>query len=234
MCHKKGDIMKTNKILKIISIILEASFIGSIFLYIYNYYIATKKYEIIPAIIKSRLNLFVIIAIVTFILFLIIKFVLYLRNKQIDDDGEQLQMDFDEKDTYRDLEAPVTERVFLYKNEYDVPKNRQMHCPNCNSIIDKNAYICIKCGYLIKSIEEKVVEKVVEKPVIVEKVIEKPVVVEKQVERIIEGKTGRVIVERDPKKARLINILINLGLVIAIIITLILIINQAIQRGIIR
>ena len=39
--------MKLSKGLKIFSVILECSFIGSIILYIYNYFMATKKYEII-------------------------------------------------------------------------------------------------------------------------------------------------------------------------------------------
>ncbi len=219
--------MKTDKILKIFSIILEASFIGSIILYIYNYYIASKKYEVIPALVKSRLNIFITVAIIAFILFLIIRFVMYLRTKPYDYESEQLQMDLRDEiteDKYKNLEAPVTERVFIYKDEYEVPKNRQFVCPNCGSVIDKNAFICIKCGYLLKQlVQQKVVERVIEKPV------------EKVVERIVERRPQKVIIRKNKSvdKGKLINILINLGLVIAIIIVLIMIINLAIQRGII-
>ena len=236
--------MKTNKFLRILCIILECSFVGTVFLYIYNYYIANRKYEIIPASLRTRLNIFIIIAIISLVLFLVIRYILYRRNRKTVDKDVQLQMDFDEKkeEVYRNLEEPIRERVFIYKNEYEVPKNRQTICPNCGSVIDKNAFICVKCGFLVKQIvQQKVVERVIEKPVekVVEKIVEKPV--EKVVERIIERRPEKIIINRTKKKkknsiinkAKLINILINLGLIIAIIIVLILIINLAIQRGII-
>ena len=77
--------MNSNKGLKIFSIILECSFIGSIILYVYNYFVSSKKYEIMPIEIKKRLNLFIIIAVVSLILFLIIKYVLYIKNKPVHD-----------------------------------------------------------------------------------------------------------------------------------------------------
>lgn len=231
--------MRTNKVLKIFSIILEASFIGSIILYIYNYYIASKKYEIIPALVKSRLNAFIIAAIITFILFLIVRFIMYLRDKPYDYESEQLQMDLKDEiteDKYKNLEAPVTERVFIYKNEYEIPKNKQMICPNCKSVIDKNAFLCIKCGFLLKKLtQEKVVERVIEKPVekVVEKIVERPAKA-KVVERVYEDIPERVIVRKPVNKRFLTNLLINIGLIIAIIIVLLMIINLATQRGIIR
>ena len=57
--------MKTNKILRSLSVIFECSFIGCIILYAYNYYVSAKKYEIIPTDIKKNLNIFVIIAIIS-------------------------------------------------------------------------------------------------------------------------------------------------------------------------
>ena len=45
--------MKLNKGLKILSIIFECSFIGSVMLYIYSYFDASKKYDILPAEIKT-------------------------------------------------------------------------------------------------------------------------------------------------------------------------------------
>ena len=115
---------------------------------------------------------------------------------------------------YKDLEAPITERVFVYKDSYEVPRERQMVCPNCGRIIDKNATICIKCGYLLKSvIQEKVVEKVVSK----------------------EDNLLRDLYKEEPKHNNkfIINTLINVGLVVGIIICIVLIINMAIERGII-
>ena len=217
--------MKKRNGLKILSFVLEASFIGSILLYVYNYYVASRKYEIIPAEIKARLNTFIIAAIIIFIIFLIVKFVLYVTSANMyEEELEQMQLDLDDKEEkkestaiekYKDLEAPVTERVYIYKDQYEIPKNRQIVCPNCNSIIDRNAFICVKCGFLLKNIiQEKIVEKVVEKPVYIH-----------------EHKNTKVI--KINNKSRLINILINLGLVIAIIVVLLLIINQASIRGII-
>lgn len=223
--------MKKNEGLKILSILLEAIFLGSVILYIYNYFIANKKYEVIPAAIKSRLNMFVIIAIVAFIIFLIVKYIIYVGNNFIvsenNDNNEQLQMDFDnyyskpkETSTLRNLEAPVTERVFIYKNEYEVPKERIAHCKNCGSIVDKNAHICLKCGYLLKNIvQERIIERVVSEPRV--EVVRKPA-------------TYKPMVYAKPvNKAKLTGILVNLGLVISILITIVLILNLAVERGII-
>ena len=210
--------MVKSKTLRILSIILEASFLGSIILYAYNYYVARKKYDVFPAQLKGRLNIFIIIAIVSFILFLIVKYALYLRNKVIVDNNEQLQLDLDDvvESKPRDLEAPITERVFIYKNEYEVPKERIAYCKNCGSIVDKNAHICLKCGYLLKSIvTEKVVEKVITKPV------------------YINSKERVYVKQKSIDKVKLTNILINLGLIIAILITLVMILNLASERGII-
>lgn len=210
--------MKTNKILRSVSVIFECSFIGCIILYAYNYYVSAKKYEIIPTDIKKNLNIFVIIAIISIILFLVIKYVLYLRNKPIEEKLSQLELNFNEFNTdnleqkYKNLEAPVTERVIIYKDAYDVPKERQMECPNCKNIIDKNAYICIKCGYLLQRNEPKIIEK--------------PVYIEKQVYNANKKQIANNI--------NLKNILINIGLIICIIAALIIIINMAIERGIIK
>ena len=201
--------MKLNKGLRILSIIFECSFIGSIMLYIYNYFNASKKYEILPAEIKSKLNIFIFIAVASLVLFLIIKYVLHLRNNTKKEEI-QLQMDLEDKkeNIYRNLEAPVTERVFIYKNEYEVPKDRQTICENCGNIVDKNAFICVKCGCLLKEMpKERIIERVVKTEVNKER--------------------------NNTKNNKLVNILINTGLIIAIIICVILIINLAMERGII-
>jgi len=201
--------MKLNKGLKIASIIFECSFIGSVMLYIYNYYNASKKYEILPIEVKSRLNVFIYLAIFSFIIFLIIKYVLYLRNNTKKEDT-QLQMNLEDKkeNKYKNLEAPVTERVFFYKNEYEVPKERQTICENCGNVVDKNAFICIKCGCLLKEMpKERVIERIIKTEVKKEK--------------------------KNISNTQIMNILINTGLIISIIIFTILIINLAIQRGII-
>lgn len=232
--------MKLSKGLKVFSIILECSFIGCIILYIYNYFIASKKYEIMPIEVKKILNVFVIIGIISLILFLIVKFVLYIINRKIYEDV-QLQMDLSDpiEKQYKDLEAPVTERVFIYKNEYEVPKSRQLKCPNCGNVIDKNAFICIKCGFLLKEIQPKIIEKIVEKPVekIVEKIVEKPV--EKIIERPVVISERRipnqgVIVTKNRKdNLRLTNLIINICLITASITLFILMLYIAAQRGVI-
>lgn len=201
--------MKLNKSLKLLSIILECSFIGSVIIYIYNYFVASKKYEIIPIEIKTRLNIFITIAVISLILFLILKYVIYVINNTKKEDV-QLQMDLKEEreSIYRNLEAPVTERVFIYKNEYEVPKDRQIKCENCGNIVDKNAFICVKCGCLLKEMpKERIVERVVKQEI-----------------------------KKEPKTTSNVdisNILINTGLIITIIIFIILIVNLAMERGII-
>lgn len=213
--------MNSNKGLKIFSIILECSFIGSIILYVYNYYLSSKKYEIMPVEIKNRLNLFIIIAVVSLILFLIIKYALNIKNKPVKEDV-QLQMNLkeekEEKETkYRNLEAPVTERVFIYKNEYEVPKDRQSICENCGNVVDKNAFICVKCGCLLKEMpKERVVERVIK---------------EIPRERVINKAPKKVY--KPMSNVQISNLLINLGLVIGIVIFVILIVNLAVERGII-
>ena len=199
--------MKTNKILKILSIMFECSFIGSVMLYIYNYFNASKRYEILPAEIKTRLNIFIFVAVTSLIIFLIIKYVLYLRNNTKKEEI-QLQMNLEEKreTAYRNLEAPVTERVFFYKNEYEVPKERQTICENCGNIVDKNAFICVKCGCLLKEMPK---------------------------ERIIERVVKTEIKKEKKSNTKLLNILVNTGLIIAIVVVIILIVNLAIERGII-
>lgn len=213
--------MNSNKGLKIFSIILECSFIGSIILYVYNYYLSSKKYEIMPVEIKNRLNLFIIIAVVSLILFLIIKYALYIKNKPVDE-NVQLEMDLkeekEEKETkYRNLEAPVTERVFIYKNEYEVPKDRQSICENCGNVVDKNAFICVKCGCLLKEMpKERVVERVI-----------------KEIPRERVSNNAPKKVYKPMSNVQISNMLINLGLVIGIVIFVILIVNLAVERGII-
>ena len=202
--------MKLNKVLRIFSVIFECSFLGSIIISIYNYFISSKKYEVIPDTVKSTLNIFIIIAFISLLLFLIIKYVLYVRNKPIEDKITQLEMPLDEtekkENIYKNLEQEVTERVIIYKDSYDVPKDRRMECPNCKNIIDKNAFICVKCGYLLKPIKE---ERVIEKHI-----ISKP----KESIKLDES---------------IVNILINSGLIIAIIVCIAFIINIATERGII-
>ena len=197
--------MKLNKLLRMFSIIFECSFLGSLIISIYNYFVSSKKYEVIPDTVKHTLNIFIIIAFISLILFLIIKYVLYVRNKPIKEKITQLEMPLEE-DKYKNLEQEVTERVIIYKDAYDVPKERRMECPNCRNIIDKNAFICVKCGYLLKPIKE---ERIIEKHII--------------------SKPSHSINLDD----NIVNILINSGLVIAIIICIAFIINIAIERGII-
>lgn len=203
--------MNSNKGLRIFSIILECSFIGSVILYVYNYFVANKKYDILPVEIKTRLNVFIGIAVVSLILFLIIKYVMSVLNKPVKPEKKEVQLQMELKEEkenkYRNLEAPVTERVFIYKNEYQVPKERQSICPNCGNIVDKNAFICVKCGCLLKQMpRDRVVERVVR---------------------------TEVKKRNSMSNAQIMNIFVNAGLVMAIVIFIVLILNLAMERGII-
>ena len=53
--------MKLNKVLKVFSVIFECSAIGNIVLYIYNFYMSSKKYEIMPEKVKTNLNIFMLL-----------------------------------------------------------------------------------------------------------------------------------------------------------------------------
>lgn len=202
--------MSTNKVLRTLSIIFECSFIGSVILYIYNYYISNKKYEIMPDAVKSNLNIFVIIAVMSLILFLILKYVLYLRNKTVSPKVSQIRMNFNERSNIEEIsknsniQDKSVERVIIYKDSYDVPKNKRMICPNCNNIIDKSAFICLKCGILLRNFTP----------------------VEKRIERNY--------IDKPIDKIKLRNMVINAGLIIAIILCLVFIIDIAIERGIIK
>lgn len=204
--------MKLNKFLRILSVIFECSLIGSIVLYVYNYYVASRKYEVIPADLRKNLNLFVIVGIVSLIIFLIIKYVLYLRNKT--DNVEEI-----ETEPTNSVNDNVIERVIIHKDSYEVPKERRALCPNCKNIVDKNAVICLKCGFLLKEI---VKEKVIEKHIY-----------EKNNSNINSNIIRKKNTFDNVDKRKLKNILINVGLGIAIVICLILIISMAIERGII-
>ena len=204
--------MKLNKVLKIFSVIFECSAIGNIVLYIYNFYMSSKKYEIMPEKVKTNLNIFMIAAIISLILFLIIKYVLYLRNKT--DNVEEI-----ETEPTNSVNDNVIERVIIHKDSYEVPKERRALCPNCKNIVDKNAVICLKCGFLLKEI---VKEKVIEKHIY-----------EKNNSNINSNIIRKKNTFDNVDKRKLKNVLINVGLGIAIVICLILIISMAIERGII-
>ena len=197
--------MKLNNILKFFSIIFQSSFVGSIILYAYNYYIGIKKYETIPAELQKNLNIFIFICIVSAVLYAIIRFILYMRNKE---EKEVFTKTYTNESYNKvNIEQPVTERVIIYKDSYDVPKEKRMVCPNCNNIIDKNAFICLKCGYLLnnnvfnREAKETREYRNIEKHSYVNKINK--------------------------------NMLVNISLIIAIVICLIFIINIAMERGII-
>jgi len=197
--------MKLNNILKFFSIIFQSSFVGSIILYAYNYYIGIKKYETIPAELQKNLNIFILICIVSAVLYAIIRFVLYMRNKE---EKEVYTKTVNiESDRKINIEQPLTERVIIYKDSYDVPKEKRMICPNCNNIIDKNAFICLKCGYLINNNVFAKVEK--------------------------ETREYKHVDKHNNVNKINTNLLINIGLAVAILICLIFIINIAMERGII-
>ena len=196
--------MKLNNILKFFSIIFQSSFVGSIILYAYNYYIGIKKYETIPAELQKNLNIFIFICIVSAVLYAIIRFILYMRNKE---EKEEYTKVVDVDNTRVNIEQPLTERVIIYKDSYDVPKEKRMICPNCNNIIDKNAFICLKCGYLLNNNIFAKEEK--------------------------ETREYRHVEKHNYVNKINTNMLVNIGLVVAIIICLIFIINIAMERGII-
>jgi len=189
--------MNKDKILKLFSIVFECSFIGSVILYVYNYYVGSKKYDVIPEQLQKNLDMFILIGIVSLIAFLLIKLISYMMNKEEIVERKELTK---EEIVKKNIEEVLTERVIIYKDSYDVPKEKRMTCPNCKNIIDKEAFICVKCGYLLKPIQNNSV---------------------------------KIVKSNGITKKELTNILVNIGLVIAIVICVVLILNIAIERGII-
>jgi ribosomal protein S27AE len=129
-----------------------------------------------------------------------------MRNKEEKDYAKTVNVSTDYNRV--DIEQPVTERVIIYKDSYDVPKEKRMICPNCNNIIDKNAFICLKCGYLLRD----------------------NVFAKKEEPRVYNDQPRY---NYEPVKKTNPNLYINIGLIIAIVICLIMIINIAMERGII-
>lgn len=200
--------MNIKKILKVLSIIFECSFAGSAILYIYNYYVGVRKYDVIPEALQKNLNIFVMIGIISVVLFIIFKYVIYVRNKETNEDSYKFDL---KEEASKNLEEKVTERVIIYKDAYEIPKENRMVCPNCGNVIDKNAFICLKCGFLLK--ENVFVNKNEEKRSI----------------KNVENYEPEYV--SDNKKIK--NMVINIGLIVAIVVCLLSIINMAMERGII-
>lgn len=154
--------MLKNKILRTISIIFQCAGIGGILLYVYNYFMFKRQYDIIPKEIKVNMNTYLLIGISGIILYIIFKILIHFTGKtEYTKEYEQLEINLDQEaphsigETYNPSSTNTSEIKYIYENinRYDVPLEKQMTCSNCGNIVDVNAFLCLFCGFLLKPFE---------------------------------------------------------------------------------
>lgn len=181
--------MKRN-IIKWLSILFQSIFIGSIILYIYAMVKYRKHWDTLDIGLRNNINTYLYVAIGAAVLFGIIKLIDFLikknRKEVIVEDiaPESIVVQSKEEDSF---EKPdnynITEDVPAYqqdgvipsgtdavenKEKIEIPKEKQATCPNCNSIVNKEAYICLNCGILLGDMPDQTKhEKVIYKEVVV-------------------------------------------------------------------
>jgi hypothetical protein len=166
--------MVKGKIIKVLSTIFECIGIGGFLVYFYNYFTLKGRYDVIPAEVKANLNTYLLIGISGALLFVILMILKYFTRQKNNTEYEQIKMHLEEEtpkninETYnsnignqsyvqpnymyeekRTYETPK----LVHENAYTVPLEKQLTCSNCGSIVDKNATICLHCGFLLQSIE---------------------------------------------------------------------------------
>lgn len=148
-----------NKVLKSLATISECIGIGGLIVYFYNYFTLKGKYDVIPANIKSNENLYLLIGISGVLLFIIFKVLIYFT-KSRNNDYNQLEMNLNEesKGNHENNNYYMNEPKYINEPiRYIVPEERKATCPNCGNTVDRNAFICLSCGFLLKEIPQQVV-----------------------------------------------------------------------------
>lgn len=179
------------KVLKWISIIFQSIGIGAIGLYIYAYIKYKNQWESLSAVMRSNINLYLLIGVVGILSYIITTILIYFTK----DKKNSNEVEFEDFSTtgnhyhihepkveesnatgnyYNISEPKVEEKITIVKeNKYEVPIERQSICPNCNNVVDKDAFICLHCGILLKKmdVQSPVTEKVVYKEIVVPKTV---------------------------------------------------------------
>ncbi|MDD4624662.1 MAG: zinc ribbon domain-containing protein [Bacilli bacterium] len=154
------------KIIKWVTIIFQSILIGSLILYIYAFFKYKNNWENLDDKLRGNINTYLIIAIISFGIFVLLKvfdYFFYKEKKQ-----KQVVLEKYIPEEYQHDEVIPSVQKVETKEEPPIPKERQATCPNCGNVVDKDAYICLSCGILLNKLEEQPQhEKVIYKEVVV-------------------------------------------------------------------
>ncbi len=166
--------MLKNKPLDILSIVFQCIGVCGVLLYVYNYFSLTNKYGDIPEKFLSNLNIYLLIGISGILLYIIFKILLYFVSLKSIPEYNQLKFNLEdelpqnsnetycytenkEEDSYKvePVEEIINESVLENNKQisYTPTNDKMVLCKNCGNVADENAFVCINCGYLLKSID---------------------------------------------------------------------------------
>lgn len=160
-------------ILKWLTILFQSIAIGAFILYGYAMFRYRATWELLDERVKQNVSMYLTIALISlgiFILIKVIEFILFKTKKKviITEEKKEEPIYVAPPEVYQHDEMIPTLQV---EQKQEIPKERQAICPNCNSIVDKDAYICLSCGILLNKIDQyqpqTQPEKVIYKEVVV-------------------------------------------------------------------
>lgn len=169
-------------ILRWLTILFQSIAMGALILYGYAMFRYRNTWELLDKRVKTNVSMYLTIGLISlgiFILIKVIEFILFKQKKRV-----VIEEKPQYKEEFTPNEAPIyvapsdvyqhdefTPTVQVVEQKQEIPKERQAVCPNCSSIVDKDAYICLSCGILLNKIDQLQPqtqnEKVVYKEVIV-------------------------------------------------------------------
>ena len=153
-------------IIKWLAILFQSIFIGSIILYIYAFIKYRKNWGSLDTALRRNINTYLVIAIVSLVIFILIKLITFLINRPKKDKQVVVEKIVPEAYQHDEIIPPI--QKIDEKEVVSIPIEKQATCPNCKSIVDKDAYICLNCGILLGDLSQKPKEeKVIYKEVVV-------------------------------------------------------------------
>ena len=136
------------KVLKWLTILFQSIAIGALILYGYAMFRYRNTWEILDKGVKANISMYLTIGLISlgiFILAKIIDFILYGKyNVKKQKINNEIVNTIPNNKNITNLEV----------QKQEIPKEKQVICPNCGSIVDKDAYICLSCGILLNKIDE--------------------------------------------------------------------------------
>lgn len=160
-------------ILKWLTILFQSIAIGAFILYGYAMFRYRATWELLDERVKQNVSMYLTIGLISlgiFILIKVIEFILFKTKKKvvITEEKKEEPIYVAPPEVYQhDEMIPALQA----EQKQEIPKERQAICPNCNSIVDKDAYLCLSCGILLNKIDQyqpqTQPEKVIYKEVVV-------------------------------------------------------------------